>query len=474
MLTPIKPKLPPTQADTFQATKPTTLQAQTTLPFIQPNQNLQLSPAAMTGQAFAQPTVQPGVVAPAPDLNREVLETAQKKVISGAATPTLDLTAERTQELLRDPSMGADPRLAMQQALEGFDINRAQALRTLGSQYADVSHLGTTLDKMLEVSLGGARERTELERAMELQEQDRARNALLGAIGVGQTTSEAERSRFATDVGALTSVRGAAEGEEQRTHATTENALNRTHDIFMQSQNIAGQQAIAELQGKIQQGLLLTEQDFTGTQNELNRELELALSNGQTDRAIQLLQMKGDIDMQMQESQQIFNKAERTATQSWQTGERLDTQSYQSGVNYLEHQQNLALQKGDILGQERLQQHRFDLDMTMQLQDMSHDEKMLALTQDFEAAQADQNVDRQKSVMRYAAQIDFEKIAKEQGYDAAQANLQRDHETALADKDIGKAILLQQMDFRFEAFTGKRRGHVDYGVKIRHDIDRPG
>src|SRR3990167_5586021 len=87
----------------------TTTKPQTTLPYIQPFQQLPLSPVVAQGQAFPQPVQPPQQALMAQNLAPQVLQTAQQKAIQGFSSPTLALTSQATQNLLQSPQQGYDP-----------------------------------------------------------------------------------------------------------------------------------------------------------------------------------------------------------------------------------------------------------------------------------------------------------------------------------------------------------------------------
>ena len=89
---------------------------ETNLPYVQPNQMLPLSNNVANGAAGVQPVASAGQMAagmvpqvsPQTQQANQVLNTAQNMAIQGAQapSPTLDLTSQKTQELLQNPNQG--------------------------------------------------------------------------------------------------------------------------------------------------------------------------------------------------------------------------------------------------------------------------------------------------------------------------------------------------------------------------------
>ena len=529
----------------------TVLKPETNLPMVQPNTNLPLSNNVAQGAAMQPPPVPQAPVQP--DISQDqLLQTARNTVQQGFATPTLDMTSQATQGLLQDPNQGYNPALQKQQNLEQFDLERANALKALGGEMADVSHLGTTIDKLSDVYLSGASERAALSRQSDLDAQALERQNLLQALTEGRATSTAEESRFGTNVSGLTNVIGAGEGAETREFTSAENVLDRTQALLMQSNDIAGNEVLAninnaaaegriitqgqineasasldraqeiavqtnnieaqkdieqmrqtlavqmqessqafdeklktmdidaqtsltELKGKIDSDMLMSSQDFEASQNSIDRELSQALADGDTAKAITLLQMQQDFSDTMQEKQNEYNTTERLATQGWQTGESLSQQEHDKVMQYLDSQSQITLQGNeaeirtnlaqmgidadlvmqgneaeirttleqmgidanevfqtrDINSRERIAQQRIDADVSLATQGMEHDEKMAYINSEIANAKANGDMERSKELMTTGFKMDMAKINSEQGFEAAQNEVQNKFELAM-------------------------------------------
>jgi hypothetical protein len=402
--------------------------------------------------------------------------------------------------------MGYDADIARKQQLERFDAQRAQALSGLGAQLGDVSHLGTTIDKLSGVALEGARQRSDLERSMIIDEQERKRRSLLEAIGVGQQQAELERMGYGTGISALAQAVGAREPtaarEFQAEQAGGQMAfaermadLDRQHDVAMQAGDIAGakeiegvrqrfaaeqqasQQAFQErikgmdiasqenlmkLQNQLDTGMLMHTQDFQAAQADLDRELQGALAAGDTQKAITLLQMQADYDSQSQQAAQDFAAAERIATQSWHTGERLSQQDYEQGIRYFDREtQMMSIREQAAASLEQ------------QLAGFGHDEKMTNLAAQLDEARATNDVGRQQVLMDYQSVITQAATLQEQGFIQSQTEYDALVRQTMQDKEIStqKFLANQQNNLALHMQT-QDMAHEEKILYIQDEIQR--
>jgi hypothetical protein len=189
------------------------------------------------------------------------------------------------------------------------------------------------------------------------------------------------------------------------------------------------------LKGKIDSGLMLQEQDFTGTQNELSRELEKSLAEGNWQNAFNIQKMQQEFDVQKQEAQQTWASAERNATQGWQTGERLSDQDFTAAQNVLAQKQQLALQSNDILAQKDIADSQAKLQLNMQTANFSQQEKMAYLDDQLATAKADKDVNRQKSILEFQHGQEMETLRSTQGFEKAMQYNDQQQQLALQKND---------------------------------------
>ena len=448
------------------------------LPYAQPGKNLQLTqpttnPWTPTGTPFNfqggqnppqinQQNIQGVQSQYTPDqMNQMVLQAGQNRALQGFQSPTGQMLSQQTQQLLQNPQMGVNPQQQVQQNLETYDQQRAQAMEAARQKLAPVMHTGEARGDFMDLAIQGAQQRAQFESEQTAAAQQQARQNLLDALAAGRETAETERKRFATDIGALVDIRGAAEGQEERSFEQAERATDRGMDVAKtnlaatlqvgsQIMDQQGQMALAELQGKIDQGLLLTGQDFQATQAELDRQLEQAIAEGRWENAISLEQLRGELQIQMQESEQAFQRSERTAEQTWQTTERLAAQEYERANMYLDQELREATAQNNFRREKELVDLKAKLDLKARTQMMEHDEKMALLESELAEARANGDVDRQKQILTFQHAQEMDVLAEEQGFVAAQAYLDRQHDIARQTNDYvyQKALLEAEQEWK--------------------------
>jgi hypothetical protein len=436
---------------------PVTTQPPKVIPQVQPGQPAQVIPQP-TAQAPAAPQIQPGQVqpvaaqpAPQPGMNAQVLQAGQQAAIQGFQSPTLDLTSEATRRLLSQPSMGYNASKQVQTGMDAFNLNLAQQQEKLRRETAPSSHSGERLGALVDFAFRGAQEGAMTKAQLEQEANKFDREALYNAIQQGRDTSESERSRFATNVGALVDIRGAAEGERAQNVQVAESALDRGLKIALANQDAQLQTTLQDLQNKQQTGILLQTQDFEAAQADLNRKLQEFTSQGDWANVLEVTRLKGEFDQQAQAAQQQWSTGERIASQNYNTTERLSTQDYQTGLKYIDQKINEALQNNDYANQQRLQDSRAQLELQMQTQEFGQEQKMAYLQQQLQEATADNDVGRQKQIMQYASGLELDQMAQQFGYDSALQEIQGNIQVALQNNEFGNAMAMMGAEQNFTA-----------------------
>mgnify|MGYP001602228063 CR=1 FL=1 len=405
------------------------------------------------------PVPQVGAVAPiggaAPTegaLNQQVLQTAQQKAITGFQSPVMDLTSQRTQELLQNPQLGEQQQAAQKQALlEQADRERSQSLETLRRQTSGVSTTGENLNQLIDVGLRGAEYKADLQRQLNAEEGARQKENVLRALTEGRATGEQERLRFGTDIGALAQIRGAAEGAETRAATSYENSMDRGLAWATTTQNVELQKFLTDIKGKQEMGQLLQAQDFQGTQAELDRLQEKAIQEGDIAGQVQITQLRGEIDAQAQAAQQAWSSAERVANQGWQTGERLSEQDFTAGQSYLDRQLQDAISTKNIEAQKYLESQKASLQLAMQTNEMDYGTKMAYLNNELANATADKDVLRQEQILTFRHTQEMESIVQQQGFEAGQTYLGQQFQLAMQSNDHVQAQTLQRLQLEAQA-----------------------
>jgi hypothetical protein len=238
---------------------------------------------------------------------------------------------------------------------------------------------------------------------------------------------------------------------KDRTFQSTENALDRANQLDIQKMSIESQTALAELQAKLATDQLLLAQDFESVQAQLNRDLDVAMQNGDFQHAMRILETQNDFAAAQAQADREFARSERVATQTWQSGEAISDRDFQKGMATLEHKYNLAVQNRDFANQRMLQQSMMEFEMAKQYNTFSQEERMAQLNNDLAEAQANNDVMRQQAIMGYGHSLEMNRIASEQGFEAAMRQHEMLHQAALQNADHVQAEVLQRKEFEFRA-----------------------
>ena len=221
-------------------------------------------------------------------------------------------------------------------------------------------------------------------------------------------------------------------------------------DENMQAVGIDAQTALTELQGRINKDELLTSQDFQATENALSRDLEQAIADGNNDARFKIEEMQADLAVEMQQADQKYQTAENIAHRSWTSSERIEQNQFDAAETILERKFIEAQANEDRALQSKIERDRNRLQLKMQTNDMSHDEKMAHLDNLFTEAQANNDVGRQKDLLSFAHGQEMDKISKEQGFQKSLVYLQDELETAQRDGDLIRSKELAELQFKQE------------------------
>jgi predicted fused transcriptional regulator/phosphomethylpyrimidine kinase len=201
--------------------------------------------------------------------------------------------------------------------------------------------------------------------------------------------------------------------------------------------------SLMELQDQLDSGKLLTQQNFTAIQNDLDRQLTIATQSNDIAAQERLTTLKGQIDSAAQAAQNEFSDSQRVATQAWQTGENISEQDFQKASMYYDWAQKRAEQTNDIEAQKQIEQMRNNTQLTMQMNGMDQETRMAFLESQLAESAASGDFARQKSIMTLAYTQDLNKMATEQGYDVAKIAMQGQIETALQEGNFDHAEAMQ-------------------------------
>ncbi len=380
-----------------------------------PNQVLPLQNTQNRGQQNPAPgqVTQPQPQQIAQQGQQQLLQAGRQKVLSGFQSPLQGMLEQRGTQLLQDPSQGFSPQQDTQKQLGQFDINQAQQFEKYRRAVAPTTNTGETRQNLQGLALQTGQARSAFQNQLEQQNKQKQQEDLFKAMAEARAVSEQGRQQFQTDVGALTSVLGAGEGSEQRQFQASENAVDRGMEYALNVQNQDLQVTLANLQGKMQQGLQLSANDFAATQNELNRELSKAQQAGDIQAEQNILQMKQQFQGQQEELGRQFV-------------------SSQSGLDRL-HQ--LGLQSNDNATQLSVEELRGKIQQGIQLSDQDFKGTENELQRQFEAAIQSEDLGARKDALQ--AQLDFDRWKQEAGFSLTREEnaLNRGLEQSLQDDD---------------------------------------
>jgi hypothetical protein len=204
---------------------------------------------------------------------------------------------------------------------------------------------------------------------------------------------------------------------------------------------------LMELQDKIDTKQLLTTQDFTAIQNDLDRQLVVAKQTNDIQGQKDLMNLKGSIDQMAQARQLEFQDYERTATQKWQTGERMSTQDFDKATQYYDWAKKDAEQKNDIDAQKTIEGMREKTQLAMQTNEMGQEEKMTYLKAQLDEAKANNDVGRQETIIGFQTTQEIEKMYKAGEIDQANIKVKATVDEALAQNDWVRATATQNAAF---------------------------
>jgi len=465
-----------------------------TVPYAQPNQNDALIPIIKAKAPATAATVAQG--------NTEVLSAAQQGALNAQnkANPTMDLVQQKTQELLKQP-LGYDKNAYTQAQLEAFDRNRANAMLSFQQGLGDISNSGINREKAYNFTMQGAQERSLKENELAQQQAEAERNAMLSALTAGQDVSKTQSGLDQTAFQRLLDTRNVGEGERSQTtgfeynkvlaqmgydnetqQAATQNGydLAKMDKAFGQDQtklilaanlDETSKSNLMNLQDKIDTKKLLTQQDFTALQSDLNRKLEVAKQDKDITATENLTKLKATLDLQAQEAQNQFTKELTASTQAWQHGENVDKNTLDLALQANEIALKQSMQDKDIDTEKYLQDQKNKLELAMQTNGMDQETKMAYLKNDFDTAMADGNVGRQQQIIEFQTAQDLTKIEKEQGYTEANKYLDNKLAIALQNNDAANVSALTATKLQFEATQNDKNRAIE---QARVDLEAKG
>jgi hypothetical protein len=230
-----------------------------------------------------------------------------------------------------------------------------------------------------------------------------------------------------------------------------QNALDRALSISLSEMDKNAQLQAIELKGRIDSNQITQAQDWETIQNDIDRQMNIAMQVNDIDAQRNLELLRGQISEAAQLSEYQFRSAERIATQAWTTSERLDEQDWQEAMQWYDYKFQEASQNRDINAQIKIQDMRSNLELAMQTSGFSQQEKMAYISYQLNEAVANNDVDRQYQLIQFQTGSDMAKMREQYGYEAAMNEAKFQYNMALQTDNNIAAAAIQQMSLEFQA-----------------------
>lgn len=269
-----------------------------------------------------------------------------------------------------------------------------------------------------------------------------------------------------------------------------QSALDRAAAEALQSGDIKGQLQIAQLKGEIEKQAQAAQQTWQTAERVASQAYNTTerISTQDYESAEKYLDRQAETSKQMQEyynnlnlQSNEFNQEKTMADITAQLEEARANNDYQrtSALTRLQSSLQAGLQDDAQAAAKELAQMEVDnqrymqdksnaLQLNMQTQGFNQEEKMAYLGSQLEEAKASNDVERQKTILQYQANIDMDSRAQQYGYDAALQSLKGDIDTALQNNDFVHAEALQKARLDQEASIAAQDHLLD---KARVDLE---
>lgn len=259
---------------------------------------------------------------------------------------------------------------------------------------------------------------------------------------------------------------------QEQDWTSAENELGRLHDLAVQQGDIKGQKEIEALRGEIDMAKQKTQQDWQTAERVSSQiyNTNERIDQNSADLAMKKFELDGQKSMQMQDYYNKLDMQSKDFNQE-QTMAKVtaDLQEAQSKNDYVRTEALTKLQSALESGrqddaqaatkelaeieantQKYLQSENAALQLKMQTQEFSQQEKMTYLQSQLEEAKANGDVGRQKEIIKFQTGEKLAEMAVQNGYDAAMETLKGDINTALQNNDFVHADALQESRLKLE------------------------
>ena len=388
--------------------------------------------ATIQGQPPVQPMQQPQMP------QQQLQQAGTQMAMQGPPTQLQQQYTQKVGELLKDPSMGRDYDDMIQRQLRESDIQRAQATKAAREEVAPFMPSGRVRQDLTDDAIRRAMDRSRLETELRTHYGDKERQDLISALTQAQLATEQQRLGYQTGVGAIAQMIGAGEGAEQRRFTAAENAVNRMHEMSMQTQSIGAQKEIENIRAKLAQGLQANEQDFKRVEAALNRDLQNKLQSGDINARREALQTQLAFDKWKTEAGFELTRSENAANRALELSLQTGDQEFQEKMIRFKEKSAMDM----LITSQEFDAVQNDLDRQIQTADIASRFQLLEIKQEFEAIENEQN--RQHAESMQLAQFNQEKWLNDR-----QENLTKlgwSHQEAMQQADHEHTYILAELD----------------------------
>lgn len=448
-----------------------------------PNQPLQIAANQIQPVASAQPQQSAGVHAAGQSLT-QVNQMAQQ----GFQSPTVALTSQKTQELLKDPSQGMNYQQNINNRLTQADRENAQAVETARQGMAGAAGSSMNQQALMELALKGAEGKADLQTSLESEAAKQKQSAMIAALAEGRATSATEQNQYSANIDALVKARGAADTEMGLTQKTESEALNRGLELAKSNQNANLQVALANIDSATKQGLQVNQQDWQAAQNELDRQAQVALQSGDIQGQKDIAKLKNDLEVQLLVAQQDFTGAQNALDRQLQVAmqnndiqgqkdiaklksdleveQMVKQQNWEGAQKALDRQLQTSLQANDLAATKENLQRQLDYDKQKEASGQAFTAEQNALNRTLEYTLKNLDIDSAKALTELKSKLDSGLLTQEQDWKGAQATLDRAASEALQKNDIQGQIEITKLKGELDAAQQKSQQQWNTGERL--------
>jgi len=399
-------------------------------------------PTNTTQPAAAQAPATPGTqtITDTAQGNDAVLLAAQNQAVNQGTNPLTGLITQDTASYLQDPNLGFNYQKYNQSALEDYDRQQSAAMEAARTKLGATSQSGELQNQFLQNQMQSAAGHQDLAVKNDYAAAQAEQANMVAALAAGRAGQAGNDASSTSQINNDIAVRGAYEGERSQSAAFQDNVALTNLGFDHQTQLNAQQHGYdLETMGKQfgnDMAKLMANNDFTGAQNQLNRDATAAIDANDTGATAANLQKQLDFNKWAQENGQTFTAAQNAINNALQVSlKTLDIQGqkdlatlngqiqsnqlmtqddFKASEDSLDRAQQTAIQNGDIAGQLQIQKSKAELDATAQAAQNTFNDAQRIATQSWQtgerigtedAAKAAQYYDWQQK--NYQQQADF-------------------------------------------------------------------